>query len=1107
MAAGDSGASTFASAENLDPGPWPAAVAAGDFDGDGELEVALASYPDFFAGEYWLDIFEGGTNGLTLSGSVLVYLDSSLSGPPCPTIDGCQLGLLAIDLEGDGTDELVMGHGAGFSVVSVPAAPSQQVKQSLSTLTVASFARDGATGLASWGWGRELELWSLSIGGVAPTSVDLGLAASGTGFGTLQLRDLEGDGLREIAMWSSDEGPGVTIRRAAGPDILREAWDGAYLHRAYGGTLTPPTSDIGPSVWLAGRDVDSSFRLAGYTVDKLGLVETLSIPLNFRASSVAVGDVDDDGFDDLVLLRVTGQDLVLLRGSGCGGFLEPESYEIPQGRTTGEGALIVDVVGDPCPDVVYPDLFHGVVWLEGEGCGVPPTDTDADGLPDRCDPCPTAGGGAVDSDGDGVGDECDTCPLAAQEEQVDSDGDGVGDACDVCPIDSNPDQLDSDGDGIGDACDPCPQVWDQGLVDADLDGVPNVCDVCLDVPNPLQADSDGDALGDACDSCPEDGEAAQTDTDGDGVGDACDCAPQDETRWAPEMCDESETPTPPAEGEPDGCGCSTSGGEKSLAFVALALLSTLASGRRRRGPRRAPIGLLLLCWAVPSSAAAWAFGPSTALGPSLDGASVGAIDVDGDGLQDVVLSAGNQGQGPRALVFRQGPEGLNDEPESLPTPYWQGDTGGLALGDWNEDGLGDIAVGHFEGVSVFLSEGASFGEELRLESGPSDSVTAGDMDDDGHLDLLVHRNEELQVWAGDGTGGFALVRRLPGVPVKPDARFVDVDGDGQEDIAGVGPAPIVSLVVRFRTPEGGLYDSERFVPRLAAIAEPWSGLVVDVDHDGKQDFVFTEQYADGLNVAYQTDPGWFDLPTQVLSLDSQGAALEAGDLDRDGLTDLVLWRYPSGTGQLSTLALLRGLAPGGFELETATTTPAFAGASWADIELADVNGDGCLDVLLGGPQGLVVHQGMLCPAAAVPLDTDLDGVEDALDNCGLQFNLRQLDSDGDGVGDACDVCPSTPDPSQVDADGDGVGDACDRCPERLSPFNHDLDGDGFGAPCDVCPLAFDPAQPDSDGDTVGDACDNCPLDPNLQQADSDGDGRGDRCDCAPEDVGKAFGCQ
>jgi hypothetical protein len=111
------------------------------------------------------------------------------------------------------------------------------------------------------------------------------------------------------------------------------------------------------------------------------------------------------------------------------------------------------------------------------------------------------------------------------------------------------------------------------------------------------------------------------------------------------------------------------------------------------------------------------------------------------------------------------------------------------------------------------------------------------------------------------------------------------------------------------------------------------------------------------------------------------------------------------------------------------------------------------------------------PDAALPIDTDSDGVLDPDDNCPFVANPNQADEDQDGVGTACDNCPLVANPNQADQDGDGVGDLCDACPN-----------------------AADPNQEDADGDGTGDACDNCPSDSNANQADLDQDGVGDVCD-------------
>ncbi|HEY2775004.1 MAG TPA: thrombospondin type 3 repeat-containing protein [Candidatus Binatia bacterium] len=176
-----------------------------------------------------------------------------------------------------------------------------------------------------------------------------------------------------------------------------------------------------------------------------------------------------------------------------------------------------------------------------------------------------------DTDGDGYLDGvCDP----------DSDADGVPNAMDNCPTVPNPDQLDSDGDLAGDACDPCPH---DPLDDVDHDGVCGDVDNCPTVANPSQTDADGDGVGAACESCDADPAktapgscgcgVADVDTDGDLTLDCHETCPTDPTKTAPGQCGcgvpDTDTdgdgtancndlcPADPAKVTPGQCGCGT----------------------------------------------------------------------------------------------------------------------------------------------------------------------------------------------------------------------------------------------------------------------------------------------------------------------------------------------------------------------------------------------------------------------------------------------------------------------------------------------------------------------------------------------------------------------
>jgi len=134
-------------------------------------------------------------------------------------------------------------------------------------------------------------------------------------------------------------------------------------------------------------------------------------------------------------------------------------------------------------------------------------DTDADGLRDRLDKCPTSkedldgwqdadGCLDADNDADGLDDGVDKCPTVAETKNGFEDDDGCAD------------DPDTDGDGFVDSQDKCPREAESKNGWQDEDG-------CADtVP-----DTDGDGIADPSDKCVKDKETLNNYQDEDGCPD------------------------------------------------------------------------------------------------------------------------------------------------------------------------------------------------------------------------------------------------------------------------------------------------------------------------------------------------------------------------------------------------------------------------------------------------------------------------------------------------------------------------------------------------------------------------------------------------------------
>ncbi|MFH2054389.1 MAG: dockerin type I domain-containing protein [bacterium] len=162
---------------------------------------------------------------------------------------------------------------------------------------------------------------------------------------------------------------------------------------------------------------------------------------NFGISLAGLGDMNGDGNADFVVgahhANPGGENSG--RASVFSGIDGTELWSLPGPAAYDEFGISVANVGD-LNDDGFDDVAVGAHLHDysGENAGAVFIyllgDADGDGYNYPCDNCPQVTNFVQeDSDADGVGDSCDNCQSMFNPDQADADGDGIGDVCDyVC---------------------------------------------------------------------------------------------------------------------------------------------------------------------------------------------------------------------------------------------------------------------------------------------------------------------------------------------------------------------------------------------------------------------------------------------------------------------------------------------------------------------------------------------------------------------------------------------------------------------------------------------------------------------------------------------------
>ncbi|MFA6096302.1 MAG: LamG-like jellyroll fold domain-containing protein [Candidatus Paceibacterota bacterium] len=240
------------------------------------------------------------------------------------------------------------------------------------------------------------------------------------------------------------------------------------------------------------------------------------------------------------------------------------------------------------------------------------------------------------------------------------------------------------------------------------------------------------------------------------------------------------------------------------------------------------------------------------------------IDVNGDGLMDLIQSMGNNG--PRTIYINNG-NGWMVQAGWVPLEFSDGKTGsdtGSRIADLNGDGLSDLVYGKRE-----TSDPETYSSMIYLNSASG--------------------------WSQDTNW------TLP-IDTKQGVVFVDINGDGLEDIMqsySFYSSPTVYQRAFINDGNGGWSIDTNYTPPTLFYGENYGGRVddlgvrvADVNGDGYNDLMQSLDYYGLHRVFMNSGSGWVEKPIWV-SLDfSDGRNyLDTGtriaDLNGDGLSDLI----------------------------------------------------------------------------------------------------------------------------------------------------------------------------------------------------------------------------
>jgi len=334
-------------------------------------------------------------------------------------------------------------------------------------------------------------------------------------------------------------------------------------------------------------------------------------------------------------------------------------------------------------------------------------------------------------------------------------------------------------------------------------------------------------------------------------------------------------------------------------------------------------------------------------------------DINNDKSLDLVVACGKS----RKIIVLLGKgDGQFSAPASTTTV--PDSPGEIALGDVNGDRNLDLAIATHDSYGVLLLLGDGNGGLTIAPSSPivmkvgqhphTHGLALADMNEDNKLDLVTVNNSDndVSIALGDGRGGFTRAPRSPFTvgPSPYPLAVGDVNNDGHLDIVATatatGPSraqqlPLSRALTVLLSDGRGSFRSTQLPLRTG---EPWFAVISDVNGDRKPDIVATHHELNQLSVLLGDGRGGFvEATASPFDFGHHVYHAVVADVNGDGKMDVIA------AGGDSVRVML-GDGRGGFAM--GPTIPAGQG-TWR-LDMADLNRDGKMDLVTSNSESATV---------------------------------------------------------------------------------------------------------------------------------------------------------